>query len=256
MALYHCYSTAVIYNAGTYLALDAAHGIESAAIMWGSTPLHSHACWQQAGHRAQPTCMYSCFFQHKCRPCGAPSRSSHDASVPHLQAAFAQHQDSPQPKFPSWDGAQHAAQYAQASLHQVQNALQPCLNAYHVHFPANIAHPRHISSIVAGSLRTVECCSRLSLWGCLVQHLLFTVIRNAWAMLRPGISAAPPQQPTCPRGLTLPCSSPGSGRGARRAASHISSSGMRSHPPKRASFASVNIHTLAHHEARLSASCQ
>ena len=32
---YHCYEYAYIDDAASYLALDAAYGIESAVIMWG-----------------------------------------------------------------------------------------------------------------------------------------------------------------------------------------------------------------------------
>ena len=34
---YHCYQNAYLVDADSYLALDAAYGIESAIIMWGCT---------------------------------------------------------------------------------------------------------------------------------------------------------------------------------------------------------------------------
>ena len=52
-SMYHCYHLPHIWDMDSFLALDAANGMESAAIMWGSasppTPLltfHFHLCWQ------------------------------------------------------------------------------------------------------------------------------------------------------------------------------------------------------------------
>lgn len=35
MSSYHCYQYTYIYDLDSYLSLDAANGIESAAVMWG-----------------------------------------------------------------------------------------------------------------------------------------------------------------------------------------------------------------------------
>lgn len=35
---YHCYNYGLLADIDSYLALDAANGVESAAIMWGSMP--------------------------------------------------------------------------------------------------------------------------------------------------------------------------------------------------------------------------
>ncbi len=35
MARFHCYNTAALASLDSYLRLDAAHGIESAAVVWG-----------------------------------------------------------------------------------------------------------------------------------------------------------------------------------------------------------------------------
>ena len=37
--MFHCYLTSLLQQFQAYLALDAAHGIESAAVIWGSAPL-------------------------------------------------------------------------------------------------------------------------------------------------------------------------------------------------------------------------
>lgn len=36
MAAFHCYNTAALAGLDSYLRLDAAHGFESAAVVWGS----------------------------------------------------------------------------------------------------------------------------------------------------------------------------------------------------------------------------
>ncbi len=35
MAAFHCYNTAALAGLDSYLRLDAAHGFESAAVVWG-----------------------------------------------------------------------------------------------------------------------------------------------------------------------------------------------------------------------------
>ena len=59
MAAFHCYNSAALAGLDSYLRLDAAHGMESAAVIWGSARLvpASALAYCRAGVSALVTCM-------------------------------------------------------------------------------------------------------------------------------------------------------------------------------------------------------
>ena len=44
MSAFHCYNSAAVAGLDSYLRLDAAHGFESAAVVWGGARPGSPAC--------------------------------------------------------------------------------------------------------------------------------------------------------------------------------------------------------------------
>lgn len=77
MAAFHCYNTAALAGLDSYLRLDAAHGFESAAVVWGCArlaPLPACAlgrrpCWHVRPHKCIPSAA------HAPLHCNVPSLS-------------------------------------------------------------------------------------------------------------------------------------------------------------------------------------
>ena len=86
MAAFHCYNSAALASLDSYLRLDAAHGMESVAVVWGGAPLP--APWVSRINVDWVSACRECMWFLDCANCSLPGACM-PQSLPRLRAGRA-----------------------------------------------------------------------------------------------------------------------------------------------------------------------